>query len=367
MSGFSLEHKIGQLLFIGIPGPTIDTATQHLLKSVQPGGVILFARNLESPQQVAELTADIRRFSRVTPLISIDQEGGKVDRLKKIVEPMPSAKSISDSEEAKLAFELGVATADLLRLLGLNMNFAPVLDLGINEDQNNGLADRCWGSGPLKVIRFAGTYLEGLQNHGILGCGKHFPGLGDTTVDSHEQLPTVNRSEKQLTDEDLRVYADLFNTLYTRVPSVMISHASYPAFDGHGGTPASLSSNIVTDLLRKKMEYNGIAICDDLEMGAIGATRPFAEAAVQAVEAGNDMLLVCSKPELVVEAQQALVAAVTSGRISQNRIETSINRIAKIKAMAVAAPTFDADAFRRAADRLAALNRTVATAIENAR
>jgi beta-N-acetylhexosaminidase len=354
---FSLGQKVGQLLFIGLPGPTLDADSQQLIKTIQPGGIVLFTRNLESPQQTAELTADIRRFSRVLPLISIDQEGGRVDRLRHLAGPMPSAKQVSRADDAKLAFELGVVTADLLRLLGFNMNFAPVLDIEVPHDQPNGLEERCWGRQAMTVIRFAGTYLEGLQNHGILGCGKHFPGLGDTTVDSHHALPIVNRSEKQLLAEDLRVYADLFGTLYTRVPAVMTAHASYPAFDGHSGIPASLSHNIVTDLLRKRMEFSGVAICDDLEMNAIQKTVEFSEAVVRAVEAGNDMLLICSRPDLAYEAQAALVRAVESGRIPRPRLEASIDRIAKVKAMAMAPYPYSAEAFRRATERLAMIYR----------
>jgi beta-N-acetylhexosaminidase len=356
---FSLEHKVGQLLFIGIPGPTLDAPTQQLLNAVQPGGVILFARNLESPQQTAELTNDIRRFLRVAPLISIDQEGGRVDRLKKIIEPSPSAGAIRDTGEARFAYELGHVTADLLRLLGFNMNFAPTLDLDVTDGRANGLQDRCFGRRAMKVARLAGTYLEALQNYGILGCGKHFPGLGDTAVDSHERLPVASRSEKALMEEDLQVYSDLFNTLNARLPAVMIAHATYPAFDGATGTPASLSTNVVTDLLRKKMEFGGLAICDDLEMGAIAATRSFSDAVVQAVEAGNDMLLMCSKPELAMEAHETLVQAFAGNRFPKYRLESSINRIARLKAMATAAPNFDPSAFQRSVDRLAALNRAV--------
>ncbi len=360
---FPLEQKIGQLLFIGLPGPALDAEAQRLIKSVQPGGVILFTRNLESPQQTAELNADIRRFSRVMPLISIDQEGGRVDRLRHLAGPMPAAKRIAVADDAKLAFELGVVTADLLRPLGFNINFAPVLDIEVAGNQPNGLEERCWGNQALAVIRFAGTYLEGLQNHGVLGCGKHFPGLGDTTVDSHQALPIVHRSEKQLWDEDLRVYADLFGTLYTRVPAVMVAHASYPAFDGHGGIPASLSRNIVTDLLRKRMEFSGIAICDDLEMGAIQKTIEFSEAVIRAFEAGNDMLLICTRPDLIYEAQSALTRAVESGRIPRQRLEASIDRIAKIKAMAMAPQPYSAEAFRRATERLSVIYRAAAESL----
>ncbi|MBX7221122.1 MAG: beta-N-acetylhexosaminidase [Blastocatellia bacterium] len=356
---FTLDQKVGQFLFVGIPGKTIDPETQQLLKTVQPGGVILFARNLESPQQMAELTTDIRRFVKITPLIGIDQEGGRVDRLRTITEPMPSAQEIRATGDAKFAYDLGHITADMLRLLGVNINFAPVLDLAVVEDQDNALQDRWFGSHPLKVGRLAGAYMEGLQNHGILGCGKHFPGLGDSNVDSHHKLPVVQRSEAQLMAEDLRVYIDLFGSLNTKLQSVMVAHAAYPTFDGNAGIPASLSPNIVTDLLRKKLEFQGLAISDDLEMGAITTTRTFRDAVVQAMVAGEDMLLVCNTPARIIEAHEALVKAVSEGKLSKNRMETSINRIAKIKARATAAPIFDSIAFQRAVDRLIALKHTI--------
>lgn len=360
MSSFPIEQKVGQFLFIGIPGKTIDADTQRVLKEIQPGGVILFARNLESPQQVAELTQDLRRFIRVPPMISIDQEGGRVDRLRTITEPMPSAQDIRATGDARLSYELGFLTAEMLRLLGLNMNFAPVLDLAVVEGQDNALQDRWFGSNSLKVTRLAGAYLEGLQNHGIIGCGKHFPGLGDSSVDSHKELPTVHRSQAQLMAEDISVYQNLFYSLNTRLHAIMLAHACYPTFDGNAGIPASLSTNIVTDLLRKKLEFGGIAISDDLEMGAIAKTYEFKDAVLQAMLAGEDMLLICNTMDRAVEAHQVLVKAAGENKLTRNRIEQSIDRIAKVKSRATAAPVFDSIAFQRLAERVVNLKHSIA-------
>src|SRR5262249_30277360 len=155
-------------------------------------------------QQVVDLTNDLRRLLKVPPLVSIDQEGGRVDRLKKICTPMASVQILRALDDARIAHDHGALTAEALRLLGINMNFAPVIDLCVHEEADNALQERCFGTRPAKVIRLAGAYLEGLQNGSVIGCGKHFPGLGDSTVDSHRELPVVERSEQRLMAEDLQ-------------------------------------------------------------------------------------------------------------------------------------------------------------------
>ncbi|MCS6884154.1 MAG: beta-N-acetylhexosaminidase [Acidobacteriota bacterium] len=359
MTSLSLEHKLGQMLFIGIPGTTVDTETQKLLKSVQPGGIILFARNIEEPQQVAELNAEIRRQLKVPPLISIDQEGGPVDRLKKICPPMAAAHKLRLADDARLANEQGAITAELLRLLGFNMNFAPVLDLAVHDDADNALRHRCFGARPAKIIRLAGAYLEGLQNGSVIGCGKHFPGLGDSVVDSHKELPVVDRSEEQLMAEDLQVYVDLSAKLNSQLQVVMVAHAFYRAFEGANvrtRVPASLSPRIVTDLLRSRLDFHGMAIADDLEMGAITTQMSVGDAAVACVEAGEDMVLICNTPAKVYEAAEALIRAAYDGRITPRRIEASINRIARIKSMACSPLTYEVAHFQRLCDRIADFN-----------
>jgi beta-N-acetylhexosaminidase len=356
----TIEERIGQLLFIGIPGTTVDEDTRRLLDEVRPGGVVLFDRNIESAQQVAELNAAIRAHVSILPLISIDQEGGRVDRLKKITTPSPSAASVCRGDDTGLAARHGELTAELLRVLGFNMNFAPVLDLEVHPEAENALRSRYFGATTAEVIRFGGAYLEGLQRGGIVACGKHFPGLGDTTQDSHATLPTVERSAEQLRAEDLRPYTELTSRLSSRLNVIMVAHAFFPAFDGQERLPASISPSVVSTLLRDELEFRGLAISDDMEMGAISETFEFSEACVRAVEAGEDMILVCQTTDRVREAFEALVRAARDNRITANRRKRGLDRIARIKAELSTPLTFTETTFVRIQERIAALSSQIA-------
>jgi beta-N-acetylhexosaminidase len=357
----NLQERMGQFLFVGLPGTSVDGETRQVLADVQPGGVVLFSRNLESSRQTAELNAAVRGALKIPPIISIDQEGGPVDRLKTIGEPMPSAADVRATDDAALAGRFGVATAELLRLLGFNMNFAPVLDLEVHPDADNALRGRYFGATTAEIVRFAGSYLEGLQQGGIVACGKHFPGLGDTTVDSHHSLPTVERSGEELRAHDLRPYAELTTRINSRLSVVMVAHAYYPAFDGQERIPASLSPNVVTSLLRDELEFRGLAISDDMEMGAIVEMGDFGESCVRAIEAGNDMLLVCQTVEKVREAHEALVRAAESGRISPERRRRGLDRIARVKSAASQPTAFNEGTFARLQERMAAFTAQVAS------
>ncbi len=358
----TIEERIGQLLFIGIPGTGIDDETRQLLDEVRPGGIILFDRNLESPQQVAELNASLRAHARITPFISIDEEGGRVDRLKKIATPLPSAQDLRKADDTSLATRHGELTAEMLRMLGFNMNFAPVLDLEVYPDAENALRSRYFGATTAEIIRFAGSYLEGLQRGGITGCGKHFPGLGDSHVDSHETLPTVERTSEKLRAEDLRPYIELGGRLNSRLNVVMVAHAYYPALEGSERLPASLSQNVLTTLLRDELEFRGLAISDDMEMGAITSHFDFGEACVRAVEAGEDMLLVCQSVGRVREAFDALVRAARDGRITPGRRKRCLDRIARVKAELSTPVLYTDGSFVRIQEKIATLNAQVARA-----
>ena len=356
----NLEERMGQFLFVGLPGTSVDGETREVLADVQPGGVVLFSRNLESARQTAELNAAIRGALKIPPIISIDQEGGSVDRIKTVGEPMPSAADIRATDDAALAGRFGAATAEILRMVGFNMNFAPVLDLEVHPDADNALRGRYFGATVAEIVRFAGAYLEGLQQGGVVACGKHFPGLGDTTVDSHHALPTVERSGEELRAYDLRPYAELTTRINSRLSVVMVAHAYYPAFDGQERLPASLSPNVVTSLLRDEMEFRGLAISDDMEMGAIVEMGDFGEACVRAIEAGNDMLLVCQTVEKAREAHEALVRAAESGRISPERRRRGLDRIARVKSSASQPTAFNEGTFARMQERMAAFAGQVA-------
>jgi beta-N-acetylhexosaminidase len=353
-----LEHKIGQLLLIGLPGKQVDPETRELLESIQPGGVLLNGQNIESAQQVVEFTSAIRSALEVPPVIAVDQEGGRVDRLKQIYSPMPSADLLRASGDASIAARLGEITAEALRTLGFNMNLAPVLDIAANDSAENGLKGRYLGSSAAKVVRLAGAYLEGLQRGGVLGVGKHFPGLGASVVDSHAQLPVIDRSRDEIMKEDLLPYMELFSKINARLNSIIVGHAHYPAFDGPSSLPSSLSKNIVNGLLRDELGYKGLIITDDLEMGAITQARDVPEAAVLAVEVGNDMVLVTGSgsPQRVHSAWQGMVEAARSNRITRTHISRAFDHIARVKSM-VSPPHAQTEmAVSRLRERISELN-----------
>jgi beta-N-acetylhexosaminidase len=353
-----LEHKIGQLLIVGLPGTRLDGESREVLEAIQPGGVLLMGNNIEGAQQVAELTASIRSALDVPPLIAIDQEGGRVDRLKNLYSPMPSADLLRAAGDASIAARLGEITSEALRTLGFNINFAPVLDVGYDDSAENGLKGRYLGRTDAKVVRLAGAYLEGLQRGGVLGVGKHFPGLGASTVDSHHELPTINKSRDEIIKQDLAPYSEMFSKINARLNAVIVAHAHYPAFDGPAALPSSLSKNIVTGVLRDEMGFKGMVITDDLQMGAITRAREVGEAAVLAIEAGNDMAMVTAPETLdhVSAAWGAMTEAAKSGRITKTHISRAFDHIARIKAM-ISPPHSHTDmAVSRLRERIAELN-----------
>lgn len=351
----SLRQRVGQLLFVGLPLTEFDLETQRLLTDIQPGGVVFFAKNIASAAQVADLNARIRDTLDIVPLISVDQEGGRVDRLKSICTPMPSPHLIRESEDAGLSYRHGELTAETLRLLGFNMNFAPVLDLAVSDSANNALRERYFGDTVSKIIRLGGAYLEGLQNSGIIACGKHFPGLGDSSVDSHQLLPTVSRSRETLWSQDLAPYRDFFSKLNARLNVVMVAHAHYQAFD-QIPTPASVSSNVVSRLLRNEMGFKGLALTDDMLMGAITETLEYREAIVSAILAGEDMVLVCNSADKVRQAFETLAGAAEQGRISHAVLSEALDHIAFIKSMLATPLKYNESAYTRVSEKIAELN-----------
>ena len=356
----TIKELMGQSLFIVLPGTTVDGETRELLQDVQPGGIVIFARNIESPRQVAELNASVRSHLKFPPIISIDQEGGPVDRLKKIGEPMPGAGAIRATDDAAMSGRYGSLTAEILRILGFNMNFAPMLDLEVHPEADNALKGRYFGSTTAEIMRFAGAYLEGLQQGGIVACGKHFPGLGDSTVDSHHVLPTVERDGETMRAYDLRPYLELTTRINSRLSVVMVAHAIYTAFEGGERLPASISPNVVTSLLRDEIEFRGLAISDDMEMGAIGEFGDFDEACVRAIEAGEDMLLVCQTADKARQAHEALVRAAESGRISPSRRKRGLDRIARVKSVLSMPTPFNDGTYTRLQERMASFSALVA-------
>jgi len=360
----SLEQQIGQFLFIGLPGTELDAETRDLVSEVQPGGVIIFGRNVAGPEQLRTLLDGVRELVATPLLIGIDQEGGLVDRLRRIFTPMPSARTIRQHGDLAAARALGRITGETLRMLGFNINFAPVMSI-MTDDRDllsNGLYSRSFGRSPGEVLGYTTVYLRGLQGTGCLGCLKHFPGIGAGEVDSHEEMPVVQLSHDDLIAQDLAPYIELFGRRDDRIRCVMVSHGGFPNIDIREETtggllePASLNYNIVTRLLREELGYKHLVITDDLEMGAIMRHYDIGDAAVKAAHAGEDMLLICATPERIRRGHEALVEAARSGRLSPERIGESLHRIARTKAITEEPPPLDLGRFKALSDEVARLN-----------
>lgn len=359
LNSLSLEQKIGQLFFIGVAGPEVDDATRELLNGVSPGGVCLFARNIKEVSQTRSLLDELRATLPMTQFLSIDQEGGLVDRLRRIMTPMPAASKITNATDAA---ELAEIIAETLRILGFNMDFAPVVD-AMDEERSkhtNGLFSRTFGKSKEEVTALAGEFLKTLQSGGIIGCLKHFPGLGASQVDSHEELPVVNVDEYLLSHVDLFPYRELIAA--GNVNSVMVAHAAFPEHplqekDENGKLlPSSLSYNFVTTLLRGELGFDGLCITDDLEMGAIMKNYGIGDACKMAVNAGADMLAICADPNAVREGFHTVLASVKSGELAESRIDESLTRIAALKAKLSPPGAFDMERLAQLSDEVAALN-----------
>jgi beta-N-acetylhexosaminidase len=364
---FSLpfEQQVGQFFFIGLPGTELDRQTRELIEEIKPGGIILFGRNVESPQQVRELLDGARALVPTAPLCGVDQEGGLVDRLRQIFPPMPSARAIRQHGDLAGVRTLGQITGELLRMLGFDINFAPVMSIITQERSQltNGLYSRSFGSSPGEVLGYTTVYMRGLQGTGCLGCLKHFPGIGAGAVDSHIEMPLVPLSRDDLLAQDLAPYIELFQRADDRVRVVMVSHGGFPNIDIKKGTtgglvePASISPRIVTNLLRQELGYKHLVVTDDLEMGAIAKQFEIEEATIKAFHAGEDMLLICATPETIRRGYHALLEATRKKEITERRMQASLRRIAATKARLRPQVPLDTDRYNQLADEIMELNK----------
>jgi beta-N-acetylhexosaminidase len=375
----SIKRKAGRVLFIGLPGTRLNRHTRALLNEVQPGGVVLFGRNVESAEQVALLNAQIRDAVDHEVIIGVDQEGGLVDRFRDICEQMPSAKAVREAGSSDLAQKFGELSARALRLLGFNMNFAPVIDLS-GDNHENGLRGRTFGKSPAEVSRLAGAYLDGLQKGRVIGCGKHFPGLGGSDIDSHRRLPVVKHSWEEILERDLVPFMDLmFHRPGEHLHSLMVSHGAFPevseflqawfrrtgelpALESFHNLPATISGNVVMRLLRLVLKFDGLVITDDMEMGAVVQTLSVAEAALRAIEAGSDMILICEQEANFVAARDAIVQAVEEKRLRVDSLERAGQRIDRVLGLAGEPEQFDQDEFETVSGDIAELKRALKAA-----
>ncbi len=359
-----LEQQIGQFFYIGLQGTELDAETRELIEEIQPGGIIIFGRNVVGAQQIRDLLDGVRELLPVPPLIGIDQEGGLVDRLRKVFTPMPSARTIREHGDLAAARALGRITGVALRTLGFNMNFAPVMSIMTEERDllSNGLYSRSFGRSPGEVLGYTTVYLRGLQETGMVGCLKHFPGIGAGEVDSHEQMPMVSLSHDDLVAADLAPYIELFQRKDDRVRCVMVSHGGFPNIDIKKGVtggllePASLSHNIVTNLLRGELGYQHLVVTDDLEMGAIARHCEIESAVVRAFLAGEDMMLICAQSEMIRRGYHALLGVAKDGKLPKDRMRSSLRRIASMKQIVQPPLPFDVDRLKALSEETARLN-----------
>jgi beta-N-acetylhexosaminidase len=335
------RRTIGQLLIGSLPGPTIPQELRSLAREFRLGGVILFARNIEAPEQVAELSHDLQALAAEVPLwVSVDQEGGRVARLKAPFTEWPPMAALGRSGDAGLALRFASALAAELRAVGITLDYAPVLDIHTNP-KNLVIGDRALGEDADTVARLGVAVIRGLQDSSVAACGKHFPGHGDTVADSHVELPLVEHPP----DRIRRVECVPFRAaIEAGVAFIMTAHVLVPSLDAE--KPATLSRRIVNDLLREEFGFAGVILSDDLEMQALAARYTVSEAAVEAIAAGCDGVLVCRAQakdrsrdiDAQAEMLEALVHAVEDGRVSPRRLDDALTRQRRAKERFLAAP-----------------------------
>jgi beta-N-acetylhexosaminidase len=327
--------SLGQLLLVGVPGPELDSETAKIFRKIQPGGFILFGRNIRSPFQLRKLIDDLRDLSRIEPIITIDQEGGRVSRLKVIGNEPPSAQQLREKGDPVLIQRHGQLTGELLRLFGFNLDLCPVLDISFDDEADNSLRGRCYGTSVPQVIDFAGAFNDALLKTGVLSCGKHFPGYAAASLDPHHDLPRIDRTRAELEETELKI----FGTFSSRVNSMMICHGWYPALDANK-VPASLSQSIVTDLLAKEMDFEGLIMTDDLDMGAILNQFGFKETIESALQAGNHIALLCHRIPMIEEA-----ASIVEG-MPAGKLDHALHAVSCFKPKLVPPDEFSEEKFR---------------------
>lgn len=330
----TLQQKIGQLMVIGFDGTTVDAELRSMIVDDHVGGVILFARNVRSPEQVARLTNELQKIALENGnpglLIAIDQEGGRVARLTEETgfTEFPAAMAITATCDPENARRIAIAMAVEMRAVGINVDFAPDLDVN-NNPSNPVIGIRSFSSDPAKVAEYGVAFAQGLQENGVMAFGKHFPGHGDTGVDSHIDLPVVPHDRARLDKVELYPFRAAIQADFA---GIMSAHVTFPAIDPTPGMPATLSYPVLTGLLRDELGYDGLIITDSLEMGALASNGyPPQVAAPLAFAAGADLLLFNRDHAIHREVFEKLMQAVRDGKISQERLDDSVRRILQAK------------------------------------
>jgi beta-N-acetylhexosaminidase len=321
----SAQGQIGQLLIVGFDGTEMTPLLSSLLTRLQPAGVILFARNIKTAGQTWRLLRDSQKCVSTPLFTCVDLEGGRVDRFRDVLGTTPAAADVFATGDRKLFRKHGQVIGANCRALGFNVDFAPVFDLAF-EASRRVMSTRSVSADPRQTIAYAREFLAGLRAAGMLGCGKHFPGLGEGALDSHHELPVIKKALRKLWTEDLLPY----RTLRAQMPLVMISHAAYPLVT-KDRTPASLSKVWISDILRKRIGYRKLIVSDDMEMGGVLSAAPIGPAAVEFIRAGGDLCLVCHREDYIAQAFEELSKTAERDFKFARRVEETIRRVLEFK------------------------------------
>lgn len=328
ISKMSLDEKIGQMVIVGFEGHTLDTEIKGMIEDGDIGGVILFKRNVEDSAQLIELVnslKDANSKNNIPLFVSIDEEGGTVSRMPDGLLDIPTNRVIGQKDDKEFSYEIGKTIAKEIKSFGFNMNFAPVLDIDSNPN-NPVIGNRSYGSDEKLVSKLGVETMKGIQSEGVISVVKHFPGHGDTAVDSHIGLPIVDKSLEQLQQFEFIPFAE---AIKNNADVVMIAHILLKQIDPEN--PASFSKTLITDILRNQLNFQGVVITDDLTMGAIVENYDIGDAAIQSIAAGSDIALICHGYENEIKVLDRLKKAVENGIISQERVNESVYRILSLK------------------------------------
>ena len=324
----TLDEKIGQMLLVGIEGTRLDESAKRMISEDKVGGIILYANNISDLQGMVKLNNHLKETNVHNPaplFISVDQEGGKVSRMPKEFVSIPSNRTVGNTNKANLAQTMGELLGRELTTTGFNVDFAPVMDINSNP-QNPVIGDRSFGSSADRVTKMGLAEIKGLRNSGVIPVVKHFPGHGDTSVDSHMELPVVNKTSQQLAKLE---WIPFKAAIKDEVEAVMVAHILFPKIDPK--RPASLSKVIIGDQLRGEMGYTGVVITDDLTMGAIVKHYSLETAAIDTIKAGSDVLLIAHGYDNEKKVFNKIKQSVKNGTISEERIDESVRRILTLK------------------------------------
>lgn len=320
----NLRQQVGQLIIAGVEGAELSGLERAWLKLIQPGGIILFRRNIEQASQVTALLRDATQIAGGPLFRCVDLEGGLVDRLRDLIAPMPSPAAVFATGKRTHFVKHGRLIGQECRALGFNVALAPVLDLALPESAAV-MRMRVVSADPGEVASYGLAFLEGLNAAGVMGCGKHFPGLGGGRLDSHVATPRIERTWKQLWEVDLAV----FRALAPKLRMMMVSHAAYPQTKDK--EPASISRFWISGVLRKRVGFGGLVVSDDMEMGGILTQVSMEEAAVKAVLAGIDLIEICKDPALVLRAYETLLREAERSAAFRKRVKTAAHRVREHK------------------------------------